>query len=1156
MSSCFFVRCLSLRLCAGASLVMLTALPMTAAAQTLFDDLRVDYDLPSSPSDSVSADFTGDGLPDLLYTLPNSSRVSLLINRGDGVFLPAVNLTVVNGPQGCAAGDIDGDGDQDVVVALSGASGVRKLLNDGGGSFTLGGLVATSSPPYAVTLGKYDGDSDLDIMTASDIGLQVFTNDGSANFSPGAKISLVGTSTELETEDLNNDGNPDVVAIAVAVSQGIHVLLGTGGGTFLAPVYSSVGVDPRKLDIVDFAGDSAPDIVVANSGSSQLSLHVNDGSGAFPVTTTLPVVTGATAVLGDDFDGDGDIDFFVAAIAGFQARIYQNTGGTFAAGPTYPLAGGAATVDVGDFDADGANDVAVGTTAGVSAFSGNGNGGVHAASSLADGGPVRGIVAADMNGDGLNDLVSVVEFSGSIVRVRLNDGTGGFPISHDYTSGFGPRALDIGDFDTDGDMDVALSRGGPGGAVAIYMNNGDGSLASPTVYQPGNLTDGIVAADLDGDSDLDLAVACAGASNVRALINDGTGVFVLGSTTALPSVPGGLAAGDIDDDGDMDVLAACFNTDEFAVLTNSGSASFTPAMYGTGDGPTTITVADLDGDELPEVLVPLLNDQYTRVYKNLGGGTFGPPQSILSGITSSFAAVGDLDGNGTPDIAVTAADGNRVTIVNNFGAMILVNFADYGTAVRPGPLTISDLDGNGSNDIAVGHNQGASTVVLANSIPTLLSTEVASDRRIVVEFSEPVTNGDLLASNYALSGSAKGTLTTFPDSVTAETPTSRTLTWSSGEMLDGGDATITVTGFLRDERFNSLGFMPTQTDLGGGIGYPPDAAFSTDFGAGVTVPLFQVDLDFNEPVVGFSDSEIQVTNGQIAGSVSAGGSYTLDVIADAEGPVTLTIPTDTFTDLAGNAPGADSAITVVYDITPPVLSIGTGDLTRVGPDPVEITYTASDAGIGLDQAKLFVRTQGTSVFEVVDGVDGVSGTIAFNSGEDGVYEFALSGTDLLGNGDAEPTVPTLTVVFNGDGGDFTYTEMGVNSYLYPMTNDIDVEVTITGAPSTPPTITLNRLVGDGGPATLDPARLIDERLEISGGLHGGFATITWPFDPTNAAGLVGPLETVFQVEAGSVVNQFPATIQGNAVKFGPVNSFSEWWAGNAQTNVGGWESFD
>lgn len=76
--------------------------------------------------------------------------------------------------------------------------------------------------------------------------------------------------------------------------------------------------------------------------------------------------------------------------------------------------------------------------------------------------------------------------------------------------------------------------------------------------------------------------------------------------------------------------------------------------------------------------------------------------------------------------------------------------------------------------------------------PTVTSLSVNATREVVVTFDEPVAGADIPA-NYTLSGHA-GTLAAAPDAAASSGGNAYTLTWSSGEMLGGGDVTVTVAG--------------------------------------------------------------------------------------------------------------------------------------------------------------------------------------------------------------------------------------------------------------------------------------------------------------------------------------------------------------------------
>lgn len=118
---------------------------------------------------AVSADFNGDGFPDLFVTNYDGPD-HLYLNDGNGQF---TDITAVSGISsghsiGASAGDIDGDLLPDLVVA--GYSGpVRVYKNLGGGKFTEvkdSGL-ASSTKNEGVALADVDGKGSLDLYVAS-----------------------------------------------------------------------------------------------------------------------------------------------------------------------------------------------------------------------------------------------------------------------------------------------------------------------------------------------------------------------------------------------------------------------------------------------------------------------------------------------------------------------------------------------------------------------------------------------------------------------------------------------------------------------------------------------------------------------------------------------------------------------------------------------------------------------------------------------------------------------------------------------------------------------------------------------------------------------------------------------------------------------------
>ena len=252
---------------------------------------------------------------------------------------------------------------------------------------------------------------------------------------------------------------------------------------------------------------------------------------------------------------------------------------------------------VGDFNNDGNLDVAVctldfgGDPAVYNIYLGDGHGGVTAAP-----GAVFGVgSAADMNGDGILDLVTVANFGGSntlIVSLGNSDGTftdTGQDVQLNAGVGGVPA---IGDFNGDGKLDVAI----PGtNLVAVFLGNGDGTVGPEVDYAVASSASYLVAADVNGDVKLDLVT-----NGVSVLLGNGDGTFTNGFS-GLVFGQSNLEIGDVNGDGKLDLATLGFNQSNqhvLKVLLGNGNGTFqNPIMFMTAqDAGPTIGMADFNND--------------------------------------------------------------------------------------------------------------------------------------------------------------------------------------------------------------------------------------------------------------------------------------------------------------------------------------------------------------------------------------------------------------------------------------------------------------------------------------------------------------------------------------------------------------------------------
>ena len=310
--------------------------------------------------------------------------------------------------------------------------------------------------------------------------------------------------------------------------------------------------------------------------------------------------------------------------------------------------------------------------------------------------------------------------------------TGTLAARLDLPSVNGGGMMIIADLDGDGRPDVTVCCGNH--IIGIYRNistNGSltaGSFAPRVDLSLGSGGDGnIVAADLDGDGKLDLVFVDSGANQVVVLRNLGTPGSITTNSFAprvnlsVGSGPRGVAVQDMDGDGKPEIVTANWNGNTVSVLRNIGLAggistnSFAPAAnFAVGPGPQSVAIADLDGDDRPDVVTANINggsSQSVSVLRNIStlGSIAMATEVDLAGLPTSFCvAIGDLDGDGKLDLAISSFDaGQAVSVYRNVstpGNITTGSFAarvDFGVGGWGNAVAMGDLDGDGKPDLAV-----------------------------------------------------------------------------------------------------------------------------------------------------------------------------------------------------------------------------------------------------------------------------------------------------------------------------------------------------------------------------------------------------------------------------------------------------------------------
>ncbi len=360
-----------------ALLAALLACP--AAAQGTLFPISYEYPAINHPWGSAMAHLNGDARLDLVVANNLTDQISVFLGSGTGPFREQAPTKVADGPRAVALADLNGDGNADLAAACSSSHRISVKLGDGQGGFS--GLKGYStgqfSFPVCVAFGHLDGDANIDMVAAtqSTVKLVVFLGDGAGGFSAPSYYPLDYSPDDIALGDVDGDGDLDVLSASNSGDR-VRVMVGDGNGAFAQGPFFYAG-NTGDMDIGDLNGDGVLD-VVATRGNDYIGVYLGTGTGVFHHKMSYYTEDGPLDVMIGEFTGDDRPDLIIAGGSSKTLEVLVGIGGgDFGIAHTSPITERPTHAEGADVNGDGIHDVVTvsGWTNSIHVHLGGGSGG-------------------------------------------------------------------------------------------------------------------------------------------------------------------------------------------------------------------------------------------------------------------------------------------------------------------------------------------------------------------------------------------------------------------------------------------------------------------------------------------------------------------------------------------------------------------------------------------------------------------------------------------------------------------------------------------------------------------------------------------------------------------------------------------------------------
>jgi len=497
--------------------------------------------------------------------------------------------------------DLDGDGLNDIVVANDLRSKINLLYN------LTGKTNRTETPKAKLEVNELPPDSRFRIDS----------------------IPVDERLASLAVVDLNGDGRPDLVYFGDGKDLEVRYNLGTNGWS-----------EPKKW-------------------------HFDDGR------------MDANALATGDLNGDGLTDVALLGESGAVYFLAQQKDHTLAEPQKIPYSGNPKAVQISDADGDGRNDlvfVEFDSSSPVRVRLQNASGQLGPEIYF-KGQPIRSFWMDNLAGDRTNFLVTIVQATGraevsQMVRkpaepLAGNFKNGQFQILPLKKTDSPERGILWADVDGDGRADLVVAEP-ESGQISVSLQQADGSLAPPKTFPCLAGVTRMAAADWKSGEKPTIFLLSRDESSVAMTQFDKNGRLPFPTPLPLDGKPLVMATGVLKEGG-KPVLAVIVDKDgtrSLVIRTAEGKTTTKKLSDNFKSNPTSLAIQDVNQDGLADIVV-LVPYEKIKVLLQKKDGNFDeldvdPPGGAME---QPWLAAADVDGDGKPELLLPQKNFVRAVVL-------------------------------------------------------------------------------------------------------------------------------------------------------------------------------------------------------------------------------------------------------------------------------------------------------------------------------------------------------------------------------------------------------------------------------------------------------------------------------------------------------------